>query len=163
MQFRRLSFFYRRAGFSVNVKQISIFIENKPGALHNIVDALIEHNIHLRAFTVLNIEGLAMLRIIVDNVLWTASLLKNNGVTATFTEVLVAEVSDSGTGLLRVLDILRDGHINIEHAYPIMSKNTALLTKEIYMVLEVDDTAKAMKLLEDEGINIVSQEDLSVL
>ena len=154
---------YRRAGKSMNVKQISILLEDKPGTLYSIISALSEHNIHIRAFTVTNVEGVTELRIIVDNVLWTASLLKNMGTEAVFNDVIIAEVANSENGLLRILELLKGADINIEHAYPIMSKNSKWIGKEIYMVFEADDISRASKLLRDEGITLLTQEVLAAL
>lgn len=147
----------------MNIKQVTVFIEDKPGTLYKVMAALSEHDIHVRAFTAVDMGGMTILRILVDNVMWTTSLLKEIGCAATLTDVFVSEVSNAGAGLLKVLDILRNSGINIEHVYPVMSKNARWIGKEIYMVFEVNDNAKAIEVLRENGINTLTQEELSAL
>ncbi|MBQ3446920.1 MAG: hypothetical protein IJG37_04670 [Synergistaceae bacterium] len=147
----------------MNVRQITVFIEDKPGTLDEIMTALTKKNIHIRAFTAVDMGGMTILRILVDNIMWTASLINEKGCAATFTDVFVAEVSNAETGLIKVLDILRDSGINIQHVYPVMSKNTRWIGREIYMVFEVNDNAKALEVLSENGIKTLTQEELSAL
>ena len=147
----------------MNIKQVTVFIEDKPGTLDNVMTALTEHDVHIRAFTAVDMGGMTILRILVDNVMWTTALLKEIGCAATLTDVFVAEVSNVESELLKVLDILRDSNINIQHVYPVMSKNTRWIGKEIYMVFEVNDNAKALEVLRENGISTLTQEELSAL
>ena len=147
----------------MNVKQITIFLEDKPGTLHNVLKTLADNNIHLRAFTAVDMGGMTILRLIVDNILYTSSLLKNAGYPVTFTEVFVAEASDPDKGLLKVLDLLGDSGINIQHVYPITSKNSRWIGREIYMVFEVNNNARAMEILHSEGITLLTQEEIAEL
>ena len=147
----------------MNVRQITIFLEDKPGTLHTALKTLAEENIHLRAFTAADMGGMTILRLIVDNIIYTTSMLKSAGYAATFTEVFVAEVSDPENGLLKVLDLLSDAGINIQHVYPITSKNKRWIGREIYMVFEVNNNARAMEILHEEGINLLTQEEIAGL
>ncbi len=147
----------------MNVKQITIFLEDKPGTLYSALKTLEDNNIHLRAFTAVDMGGMTILRLIVDNVIYTASLLKNAGYPATFTEVFVAEITDPDKGMLKILDILSANGINIQHVYPITSKNSRWIGKEIYMVFEVNNNALAMEKLADAGVNLLTQEAITGL
>ena len=147
----------------MNIKQITIFLEDKPGTLHTALKTLAENNIHIRAFTAADMGGMTILRLIVDNIIYATSLLKNAGYTAIFTEVFVAEVTDPENGLLKVLDIVSDAGINVQHVYPITSKSSRWIGREIYMVFEVNDNARAMEMLHKEGIPLLTQEELAGL
>ena len=147
----------------MNVKQITIFLEDKPGTLHAALKTLAENNIHIRAFTAADMDGMTILRLIVDNIIYATSLLKNAGYAARFTEVFVAEVSDPENGLLKVLDIVSDAGINIQHVYPITSKNARWIGREIYMVFEVNNNAKAMEILREEGVTLLTQDEIAGL
>ena len=76
----------------MNIKQVSIFIEHVPGTLYKVVKSLMENDIHIRAFSAAELGGIDVLRLIVDNILWTASHLKNLGYPATFTEVVIVSI-----------------------------------------------------------------------
>ena len=147
----------------MNVKQITIFLEDKPGTLHAALKTLAENNIHIRAFTAADMGGMTILRLIVDNIIYATSLLKNAGYAARFTEVFVAEVSDPENGLLKVLDLISDAGINVQHVYPITSKSSRWIGREIYMVFEVNDNARTMEMLRKEGIPLLTQEELAEL
>ena len=147
----------------MNVKQITIFLEDKPGTLHAALKNITDNNLHLRAFTATDMGGMTILRLIVDNIIYATSLLKNAGYQATFTDVFVAEVSDPENGLLKVLDIISDAGINIQHVYPITSKSARWIGREIYMVFEVNNNARAMEILTAEGVTLLTQEEIAGL
>ena len=142
----------------MNVKQVSIFIEHVPGTLHSVMNALTEKDIHIRAFSVVETGGVSVVRIIVDNVLWTASALKAYGCPATFTEVVVAAIPNTQAEFCRLLEVMKDAGINIEYSYSVMMKSA-----EAGFVFEVNDVAKAAEALRNAGIRVVPHEELYAL
>ena len=142
----------------MNVKQVSIFIEHVPGTLHSVVKTLAENDIHIRAFSVVETGGVSVLRLIVDNVLWTASIIKNLGYPATFTEVVVVSIKNSAEEFCHVLEVMKDAGINIEYSYSVMIKNPSA-----GFVFEVNDTAKAQEVLTEAGITVITHEELYAL
>ena len=142
----------------MNVKQVSIFIEHVPGTLHNVVKTLADNDIHIRAFSVVETGGVSVLRLIVDNVLWTASIIKNLGYPATFTEVVVVSIPNSAEEFCHVLEVMKDAGINIEYSYSVMIKNPSA-----GFVFEVNDTDKAQKALTEAGITVITHEELYAL
>ena len=150
----------------MNVKQISFFIENHPGSLYDITEVLSEEKIHIHALTVVESGSMALVRLLVDNVLWTSSVLKNIGVAASFVDILVARISHVPGGLHKVLEVLKRANINIAHMYSVMS-NTGEKTEnehpEAYVAFEVDDVNRAIAVLKAAGIGLISQEELPAL
>ena len=142
------------------VKQVSIFLEHVPGTLYDVITGLMEKDIHIRALSVAELGGIIVLRLVVDNVLWTASHLKTLGYPATFTEVIVINVSNIGRGLCRVLEVMKDANVNLEHAYSLAGGN---VVGGGGIVLEVNDTERAVDALESAGIHVVTQEELYTL
>ena len=144
----------------MNVKQVSIFLEHVPGSLYDVTSTLAENDIHVRALSIAELGGIVILRLVVDNVLWTASILKNSGYPATFTEVVVVNIADVKGGLCRVLEVLKEAGINLEYAYSLIGTNN--LGGGV-MIFEVNDTSKAVDVLNKEGIKVISQEELYAL
>ena len=146
----------------MSVKQISIFLEHKPGSLHELTTLLANNDIHVRALTVAETGEMALIRFLVDNFLWTASLLKNSGYHATYNDVIVAKISNVPGGFNHILEVLHNANINIEHTYSIMTSKNNLSGSEsdAYMVFEVDDFEKASGLLREAGIQILKQGEL---
>ena len=147
----------------MNIKQISIFLEDKPGTLHGVASLLAERGVHIRAMTAMDMGGTTILRLLVDNIIYTASILKEAGYPANFTEVIVAEVKNAGGDLIKVLDAIKSAGVNIKHVYPIMSKNTIRLSNAVHMVFEVSDNERAMRFLEQHEIRLLTQEELAAL
>ena len=147
----------------MNVRQITIFLEDKPGTLHDVIETLTEKNIHIRSFTAVDMGGVTILRLIVDNIVYAASILKGMGLQTSFTDVFVADIPDTESGLVEVLDILKRADVNIQHVYPIMSKNTIRLSNAVHMVFEVSDNERAMIFLEQHEIRLLTQEELAAL
>ena len=142
----------------MNVKQVSIFIEHVPGTLHKVVKSLMENDIHIRAFSAAELGGIDVLRLIVDNILWTASHLKTLGYPATFTEVVIVSIPNSAERFCKVLEIMRNAGVNIEYSYSILLNNS-----EAGFIFEVDDSAKASETLNNAGIHVITQEELQTL
>ena len=149
----------------MSVKQISLFMEHKPGSLHEITAMLAKNNIHVRALTVAETSSeLSLIRFVVDNVLWTASVLKNAGYATSFVDVIVVKFSNVPGGFDHILEIFEKANINIEHMYSLMDhKNTSPERSEEYMVFEVNDFPKASEALNAAGIEIIKQGELADL
>ena len=142
----------------MNVKQVSIFIEHVPGTLYKVVKSLMENDIHIRAFSAAELGGIDVLRLIVDNILWTASHLKTLGYPATFTEVVAVSIPNTAEEFCRVLEIMRNAGINIEYSYSLVLRNFSA-----GFIFEVDDSAKAAEALTEAGIKVITQEELQTL
>ncbi|MBQ7220587.1 MAG: hypothetical protein IJS28_06360 [Synergistaceae bacterium] len=147
----------------MKVRQISIPLVNKPGALHSVIETLNQSNVCIRAFTVDNVNGVNKLRGIADNVIWIAALLKEAGVDVTINEVLIVEARESECELFVVHELLRSAGITVCCAYPIMSSKSRLFGKIMSMVFEVDDIDRAVNLLQNKGFTLLSQEHISSL
>ena len=147
----------------VNVKQISILLDqldNHPGRLMNIVSVLTENDINIKAITIAESANYANVRIIVDNVLWTASILKRAGVASNLTDVIAMEVPNVPGGLIKVLKVMKRAGINIEYMYAVQScKNP----DKVCMIFKLSDNEAAEYILQAEGIKILSQGELAEL
>ena len=141
----------------MNVKQISVFLENKPGYLFSMTKVLAEHNIDMRAFSLAETSDFGIARLIVDDVLATATVLKDAGFVCSLTPVLAVAVPDVPGGLNQVLELLAADEINVEYMYAFLSGKSA------YMIFRVADAARAAASLAASGIRLASQDELSEL
>lgn len=144
----------------INVKQISIVLDNHPGRLMEVAGVLAENNININAITVSESSDYAIVRIIVDNVLWTASVLKRAGFIASFTDVIAMEVPNVPGGLISVLKVMKGAGINIEYMYAVQDNKNPDNT---CMVFKVSDIASAEYTLQAAGIKLLSQGELAEL
>ena len=144
----------------MSVKQISVFLENRPGCLHEMTQALADSNIDLRGLSLAETSDFGIVRLIVDDVLGTATVLKDAGFVASLTDVLAVEVPNVPGGLNKVLKVLDGAGINVEYMYAILGNKKS---ETAYMIFRVDDNAKAAGALEKDSVKLLSQSELSEL
>ena len=63
----------------MSIKQLSVFMENRPGTLLTLTGILAAHDIDMRALSIVETEDFGIARIIVDDVYETATILKDEG------------------------------------------------------------------------------------
>ena len=106
----------------MSVKQISVFLENKPGALSDMTQVLADNGIDMRAFSLAETSDFGIARIIVDDLYKTTTVLKDAGFVHSVSSVLAVAIPDVPGGLNQVLAVLRDENINVEYMYAFLKK-----------------------------------------
>lgn len=139
----------------MSVKQISVFIENKQGALALATRYLASHGINLRALSIADTQDFGILRIICDDPKDAEAVLRKGGYITTTTDVLAAAISDKPGSLATILEVLSDSHVVVEYTYAFLSSKG-----DAYMIFRVDDNQLASAALAAAAIKTVNQEDL---
>ena len=98
----------------MSIKQISVFLENKPGALYAMTGVLAQNKIDMRAFSLAETSDFGIARVIVDDVYKTTTVLKDAGYVHNVTPVLGVAIPDVPGGLNKVLPGLTDAKVNVE-------------------------------------------------
>ena len=140
----------------MTVKQLSVFVENRPNALLELTTFLANNNVDLRALSLADTKDFGILRLIVADVDATLQLLKKEGYVVTSTDVLAVTMEDKPGGLVKVLKALGEANVNIEYSYAFTSR----VKDHAYTIFRVADNAVATKALLDAGIELCSQEQL---
>ena len=139
------------------IKQLSVFVENKQGSLHDITEALAKANINLRSMSVADTSNYGIVRIIADKPDEAKALLDNDGQAANVRLVNAFAGPDVPGGLSQVLKLLEGNGVNIEYMY-------ALITTEAgkaYSVMRTGDTEKTDEILLANGIELLDEAKLS--
>ena len=144
----------------MSVKQISVFLENRPGCLHEMTKVLADNSIDLRGLSLAETSEFGIVRLIVDDVLGTATVLKDAGFINSLTDVLAVEVPNVPGGLNKVREILDGAGVNIEYMYAILGNKKS---ESAYMIFRVDDNTKAADALNNARVKILDQSELSAL
>ena len=144
----------------MSVKQISVFMENKPGALLGMTTVLAEHRIDMRAFTLAETSDFGIVRIIVDDVYKASTVLKEMGFVYSISNVLGVVIPDVPGGLNQVLQILTEEDVNVEYMYAFQGGKDI---NGAYMIFKVADPRKASAVLTGRGIKLVDQDALEAL
>ena len=137
----------------MSVKQISVFLENKPGTLCDLTGVLAESGIDMRAFSVAETSDFGIARIIVDDVYKTTTVLRDRGFVHSVTPVLAVAMSDTPGGLNGILQCLSAGSINVEYMYAFLGTTPG----KAYMVFKVHDPAAATAALSRNGIRLLDE------
>ncbi|AQQ72569.1 phosphoglycerate dehydrogenase [Limihaloglobus sulfuriphilus] len=143
----------------MQIKQISVFLENREGRLADVCELLGENNINIRALTIAETEAFGVLRTVVDKPNEAVRLITQKGFTANLTDVVAIEVDDRPGGLAAVLRSFVDADINVEYMYGFIEKSA----DKALMVFRFDDPKKAIELLKSHDFVVVSNSDIQSL
>jgi len=141
------------------VKQISVFLENKPGKLYQVTEVLKEHNIDISAISVADTTEFGIVRMIVDKPELAVEAIKAAKFPVSTTDVLAVEVSDTPGGLNTALKVLHDANISIEYLYSFIKRNG----DKALILFRVEDPTKAVEILKAEGIKLYTNEEINSL
>lgn len=138
------------------IRQLSVFVENKKGTLHEITDVLAKSGIDLRSMCIADTSDYGIVRIIASQPDRAKEILNNAGHTANVRNVTAFAVPDQPGGLAKVLDILEENGIDIEYMYALVTKTVG----KAYAVMRTNDEGKAEKLLCENGIQLLDEEHI---
>ena len=136
--------------------QISIFLENRKGRLHDVCSLLGSQNINIRALTIAESPEFGILRLVVDKPKDAIDILKRKGFIAKLTDIIAVEVDDKPGGLARILQVLYDNSINVEYMYGFVEK----FSDKALLVFRFDSPDKAISVLKKNKISIVGAKNL---
>ncbi len=140
----------------MKVRQISIFLENRPGRILEVAEILGEAGINIRAMSLADTSDFGIIRLIVNQPDRAVEILRAKEFTVRENEVIATEVADRPGGLAQLLRLFSDAGISIEYMYGFISgkPGTAI------MILRVEAEAKALKTLQDAGMRLVTGEEI---
>lgn len=138
------------------VKEISIRLQNKPGALSNVSELLGANGINMMALTARNVGDEVTLSFVCNDPARSVGVLESAGYPATVQKVLAAETPHHPGGLIAILKPLKRAGINVEHLYACISFHGT--GDSSIMVLAVSDIAAAHEALSKEWITLYGEE-----
>lgn len=143
----------------MSLKQLTVFVENKQGALVAITDTLARHNVNIRALSIADTEEFGILRLIVNNNDTAISTLHEEGYLIKTTDVVGVKIGDEPGKLSTALQVLDENGINMEYLYAFMARTE----KHAYVVLRVADNCAAEKALQEAGFHMITDADIDKL
>jgi hypothetical protein len=138
------------------IKQLSVFVDNKPGRLKAVTGLLNEKSINIRAITIQNRHEFGIMNIIVDKPDEAHVVLTDNGFACAVKRILAIFLGDRPGGLDSVLRVFADNHINIKDAYAFVIESGS---KAVFCV-DVEDNEKVIELLKKNGLTLIEEKDL---
>ncbi len=138
----------------MKTKQLSVFLENKPGALGEPCRLLAKAGISVQTFSLADTREFGILRLVVEDSDKARRLLQRNGFAVKLTNVVMIEVPDRAGELAGVLDSLNGTGINVKYGYGFTMKRE----NKGVLVFSFDDPDNAVQVLKKKGFTILDDE-----
>ena len=135
------------------IKQISVFVENKSGRLSDILNVIGKNGIDISALSIADTTDFGIVRMIVND---PAEILKSNNLVVKVTDVIALAVADKPGGLAGEIEKLKNAGISIEYMYAFIGKSD----KGALVIVRVENPEKALEVLKDENVTVVSPEEV---
>ena len=132
------------------VKQLSVFMENRPGRLYKLTNALGKAGIDFVTLSIADTKDFGIVRFIARDNERAYEILKKEGFTVGITELIGVEVDDKPNALAEVVALMEEANMNIEYLYSFVLTNH----NSAKILMRVEDTDRAVRLLEGKGIRL---------
>src|SRR5258705_6580289 len=124
-------------------KQLAIFLDNRPGMLARVADALAEAKINIYAITTSDTVDHSVIRMVVSDYRRAMHLFEEHGTLVVEDDVLMIDGSNKPGQLAQIAHRLADARINIEYCY----SATPAEAKKVLLIMRVSNASKALKVL----------------
>jgi hypothetical protein len=138
------------------IKQISLFVENRPGRMAKVSKTLSDAGVNIRAMTIAEAGDFGVIRMVVDNPDKGYKVLHDSGFTVSTTDVLAVEMKDTPGGLYEIVDTLGSNKINVDYAYAFVTAKA----ERAMLILRVDDLSRAKQALSAKGVKISTRDEI---
>jgi len=144
---------------SLKLKQIVVSIENAPGRLHEVAEALGNAGINLRALNLVDTGAFGQLRLLVSDVVIARKILMEMQIPAYVNEVVAAEIEDKPGSLAELLKPLTEAGVTVifMYAFVTFAKGNAI------MIFRFSDNDKAIDVLKSNGTYLLDSEAFGIL
>lgn len=140
----------------MSVKQISVFLDDTPGALAALAEVLKNNDIDMRAVAVADARDFGIVRLIVDDNAAAVAVMEEAGYVCSILDVLAVGVEDTPGGFCAVLKALGEMNVNINYSYTM----TTHKADKAFLIARVSDIGKASKELEARGWECLKEADV---
>lgn len=137
------------------VRQLSVFLENREGRLEDVLTLLKEKDINIISLSLADTSDYGMLRLLVNDPEKGKKALKDNGFSATLSNIVAVTLPHRVGALQEVLHTLYHAGINVEYMYALCTK-----TDEAAIAIKPSDLARAESALKEAGAHFFEEGDL---
>ena len=140
----------------MKIKQLSLFIENKPGTMTAPCKLLADAGINIASLTLADTKFFGVLRLIIKEWDKAKDLLEQNGFAVRLTDVVAIEVTHEAGSLSRILALLDETGVNVEYMYAFAGPNSKAI-----LIFRFDDPDTAVaKLADADGMRLLDHTTL---
>lgn len=144
----------------MKLKQLSIFLENAPGRLYEVTDALGEAGINLRAHCISDTShDFGVLRILVSDLAKARGVIMDKFFPAKVDDVIAAEIEDSPGSLAKILKHFKGTKVNVEYMYAVAGATQG----KAVMVFRFNDNDIAIDIMLKNGVRLLDATAFGIL
>jgi hypothetical protein len=141
----------------MKVRQLSLFLENRPGQLRVPCKVLGDAGIDILTMSLADTQQFGILRLVVKDWQRAKKVLEEAGSVVNVTEVLAVDVPDRPGGLASVLEAFEKASLSVEYMYAFTARERG---KYATLMVRMEDPDAAAKALEAAGVKLVSPDEL---
>lgn len=139
------------------VRQLSVFLHNRVGALLGLVKLLNDHQIEVLGLSLQDSVELTLVRLVVSDPETAECVFAEQGLSCAARTIVVVELREGVHDLGHALSGLLAAEINIHHSYPLLTRPGGKPLLALYL----DDAEVGAEALGKIGFKVLSQGDLS--
>src|SRR5579872_6097926 len=124
-------------------KQLAVFLDNRPGTLARVCDALSKAKINIYAITTSDTIDHSVIRMVVSDAGKAITMFEEHGTLVVEDDVIMLEGDNKSGSLAKIANKLADAGVNIEYCYSATSPGS----KKGLMILRASNAQKALKVL----------------
>ena len=137
----------------MDIKQISVFLENNAGRLAKVTRTMADAGINIRAISIADTADFGILRVIVDRPGVAMKALVDDGFTARMTDVLAVEIPDVPGALAQVMELFQQTEVNIEYLYASLKGNR----DKAVVIFKVQDIEHGRRIVHEKGLEVLDK------
>ncbi|HOW43297.1 MAG TPA: ACT domain-containing protein [Candidatus Omnitrophota bacterium] len=135
-------------------KELSVFVENRPGRLRSVAEVLGQARINVRTMTLQDRGEYGLMKLIVDQPDKAYLVLADKGFACALKEILAIVLKDKPGSFLKLSELLYKHKVNVLDAYGFVIESN----KRAVFCVEVKDIKKIRAVLKKEGFEVLDEE-----
>ncbi len=140
----------------MDIQQVSVFLENKPGRLASVAKELKDNVINIRVLTVADTSDFGVLRLIVNKPEQAADALRKAGFTVRVSTIVAVEIDDREGVFYDIMKLCDANGLNVEYTYSFVEQPT----NKAIVFLRFEDTPKAVTVFQQNGYKLLTNEEV---
>lgn len=137
----------------MQIKQISVFLENNAGRLAEVTKTISAAGVNIRAISIADTADFGILRFIADKSEEAMAALSAAGFTARMTDVLAVEIRDEPGALAAVMELFQKTQVNIEYLYASLEG----AKEKAVVIFKVEDVEHGRKIVREHGLSVLEK------
>ncbi|MDR3145777.1 MAG: ACT domain-containing protein [Treponema sp.] len=135
----------------MEIKQISVFLENNVGRLGEVTKVLAQAGVNIRAISIADTADFGILRLIVDREETALKALGAGGFTTRVSDVAAVEIDDTPGSLAKVMELFQKSQVNIEYLYASLESKAG----KAVVIFKLEDHEQGMRIVKEHGLSTV--------